>query len=353
MRARGPIRLALALLVMAGGPACKAPGGDAPPRPDRVCPGDPACPDEGEAVLYAGAAMRDVTPEIVDYQTVDANGNSRFEPHPLGATGAAASVEDLLEAPHDRFKVDLHGRILWQDRVIGSLSRGQDLLHPEVTPADGSDLGAGARWRIQRRLRAWTRDMVSLALGPLRHPDTGSLSPAGRGLVYQLEQKLGTVIAATARPQLVALCPEDRKLLDRLGIRLGHRLVYVPSLLTPQAVHHRVVLCGLALGRGRTLDEPPAGAPSIPADPAVDREMYTAIGYPVFGPQAVRADIAEEVDGLLYRVARKGPFAIPPEVVRLLGCAPALVARIVQRFGYHAVGNDRFARGRKRRGRRA
>ncbi|MBW2262058.1 MAG: hypothetical protein JRG91_08810 [Deltaproteobacteria bacterium] len=84
MHHRGPIRLALALFILAETTACKPEDGDSAPRPDLVCPGDPSCPDEGEAVLYAGAAMRDVTPEIVDYQSVDANGNSQFEPPPLG-----------------------------------------------------------------------------------------------------------------------------------------------------------------------------------------------------------------------------------------------------------------------------
>ncbi len=63
-------------------PECKE--GDRPQRPQLVCPGDPGCPDTGEAVLYVGAARRDVTPEIVDYQTVDENGNAIFEPRPLG-----------------------------------------------------------------------------------------------------------------------------------------------------------------------------------------------------------------------------------------------------------------------------
>lgn len=70
-----------AALVLAGG-ACKGKSGG--PRPDLVCPGDDSCPDRGEAVLWAGAAVRDVTPEIIDYQSVDANGNSQFEPPPLG-----------------------------------------------------------------------------------------------------------------------------------------------------------------------------------------------------------------------------------------------------------------------------
>jgi ATP-dependent RNA helicase SUPV3L1/SUV3 len=123
----------------------------------------------------------------------------------------------------------------------------------------------------------------------------------------------------------------------------------VPSLLTPQAIHHRVVLCRLTLGRGQTLQMPPAGSPCVIADPELDRATYLAMGYPVFGPLAVRADIAEQVDGMLYRAAREGPFTLPPEMTRLLQCNPDVAARIVQRFGYRSVKSHRFARGRRRR----
>jgi hypothetical protein len=56
--------LSAAMLASLVAAACGGRGGG-PPRPDLVCPGDTSCPDEGEAVLYAGAAWRDGTPAIV------------------------------------------------------------------------------------------------------------------------------------------------------------------------------------------------------------------------------------------------------------------------------------------------
>ena len=72
---------AAALVLLA---SCKEKEESGPPRPDVVCPGDSSCPDEGEAVLYAGAAVRDVTPEIIDYQTVDEDADAIFDPPPIG-----------------------------------------------------------------------------------------------------------------------------------------------------------------------------------------------------------------------------------------------------------------------------
>ncbi len=45
--------------------------------PDHACPGDPDCPDQGDGVLLAGAAARDVTPR--DFETwIDVSGDASF-----------------------------------------------------------------------------------------------------------------------------------------------------------------------------------------------------------------------------------------------------------------------------------
>ncbi len=56
--------------------------GEPPVEPDLYCPGSPGCADEGDGVLYAGAAAVTTTPSLDDVEpvTVDVNGNGRFDP---------------------------------------------------------------------------------------------------------------------------------------------------------------------------------------------------------------------------------------------------------------------------------
>ena len=68
---------------------------------------------------------------------------------------------------------------------------------PEVTLSI-EGLGGGARLRLQRRLLAFTRDLIGEMNRPLRSEALSGLSPAGRGLVYQLEHAMGTLRAARA-----------------------------------------------------------------------------------------------------------------------------------------------------------
>ncbi len=222
-------------------------------------------------------------------------------------------VDDLVTAAHERFGLDEAGRIAEGPRALARLSTGVDRLRPEVVLL--VDLAAGARLRLQRRLVAWTRDLVSELLAPLRDEAFGGLGPAARGLLYQLEQGLGTVSVAAARAQLRDLEERDRQTLLRSGLRLGRHVIYAPVLLHPAALRVRAALCQAFLGPDVRLVVPDAATASLPAEPDVNDETYAAMGYPVLGRNlAVRADVLEMVATRLASGARDG------EVARRLGC---------------------------------
>jgi ATP-dependent RNA helicase SUPV3L1/SUV3 len=226
-------------------------------------------------------------------------------------------VQELVEAPHDRFHVDAQSRLWDGEERIAKLTRGVDILRPEVLLQLDDDPGAGARLRITRRLLAWARDMADRLCASLRSPQTAELSAPGRGLVYQLEQGLGTVTAASARDQVKLLTPRDYKLLRAIAVRVGPRLVYAGAMLEPQMVQHRAALCSAWLGR--SVQAPRAGVLSF-APAAGQEDVCLALGYPVFGERAIRADLIERIDGMLAQAASRGEVQPPERVVQWLGC---------------------------------
>jgi ATP-dependent RNA helicase SUPV3L1/SUV3 len=201
-------------------------------------------------------------------------------------------VEALVEAPHDRFTIDEQGRIADGTRPLARLVRGPDRLRPELLLFD-TTLDGGARLRLGRRLLAWSRDLVSELLAPLRAPEAEPLGPAGRGLLYQLENGLGTVLASESRLQLRELEPDERGLLRRMGVVLGRAVVYAPALLAPRALRLRWVLCAAQLWPEVRLPAPDAQVRVFEPDPEVPDEIYAALGFPLQGGRAVRADEAE------------------------------------------------------------
>lgn len=237
-----------------------------------------------------------------------------------------AWFEALIEAPYGHFGLDDQGFVRAGDQRIARLGRGVDLVRPEVALTI-PELGAGLRSRITRRLVAWTRDLVDELLAPLRRGPLDRLSSDARGLVYQLEQGLGTIHVEAARAQLRRLAGRDRQLLAAMGVRIGERMIWLPKLLAGPALRTRALLCSAALPRGVVIAIPRPGAVSLPVEPGVDAGAYTAIGFPVFGPRALRADIVEKIHAKLA-----GPEP-PTELAGLAGIKRELVPELLAAFG--------------------
>jgi ATP-dependent RNA helicase SUPV3L1/SUV3 len=256
-------------------------------------------------------------------------------------------VDAIVEAPHERFVLDDRGYI--RDgvgdgaTVLARLVRGVDLPRPEVALEIGEQLGAGARSRIQRRLVAWARDLVAELLAPLRAAGVDELSSDARGLIYQLEQGLGTIHRAPAEGQLRRLRGRDHALLRRLGVIIGARLVWVSALIRGDAPRLRALLCSAALPRGVDLELPRPGAVALVPDPAIDPDAYTALGYPVFGARAIRADIVERVAASLAELGERGPFELPGELAGKAGIRRDELPALAQALGFVELDDDRWA----------
>ena len=263
-------------------------------------------------------------------------------------------VDELVQAGGDRFGLDDDGRIVVVGgegggphpplpnppamvrgeqssppphafpggRVLGRMTRGADRLRPEIA-VTADDLGPGAKLRLQRRLVAWARDLAETLLSSLRDERLAKLGPAARGIVYQLEQGLGTALATAAHAQLRQIDPADRSRLGRAGIKLGRRVVYAVSLLRPEAVLVRATLCRAFLGPGVSLAPPPALARCFLPSDEIDDDTCLALGFPVFGGVAIRAD---EVELLATRI---GSGLRTRAVGERLGCDEETAAAVV------------------------
>lgn len=245
----------------------------------------------------------------------DASGNPGPEPDRW--------IDELVQAPGDCFGLDDEGRIVADGRVLGRMTRGADRLRPEVTVTLDA-LGPGARLRLQRRLLAWTRDLAETLLSPLRDGQLARLGPAARGIVYQLEQGLGTALASRAQAQLRQIDPADRNRLGRAGIKLGRRVIYAAPLLRPEALLVRATLCRAFLGPGVLFTAPRGQARFFLPSDEVDDETCLALGFPLFGAVAIRADEVEFLGAHIAHGMRERACA------RRLGCDMETAAAIVE-----------------------
>ena len=231
-------------------------------------------------------------------------------------------VEDLVSSDHGGFAIDDAGRIDFRGETVGQLARGVGLLVPEVRLSGLDDVAAGARLRVQRRLVAFARDLVGELLAPLRALGSADLGASARGILYQLEQGLGTVLARAAATQLVALTPRERELLVAAGVELGDCVIQLPALLSVDALGRRLALCRAFFEDAARLTIEPR-VPSLRVVRGVEARTYAAVGYPVFATRAIRADVAERV----FQGSREGAtdedgVKLARKVARALRCPP-------------------------------
>lgn len=242
------------------------------------------------------------------------------------ASDEARWVESVVAAKHDELSLDAEGRISFEDgRTLGQLARGPSLLLPEVKLVGMGELGAGARTRITRRLVAYARDLVEELLSPLREASARNLGAAARGIVYQLEQGLGTALATRAAAQIGELTAEDRGKLAASGIVLGEHVVWVPSLLRRSALERRAALVKAFAEPRKAPPAPNAAAVSMPVDRAVSADLYALVGYPAVGPRAVRADVLEKV---AVALGSSGETIEMGKLSSWLGCSTKDAARV-------------------------
>ncbi len=203
-------------------------------------------------------------------------------------------VQRLVDASHAAFQVDRLGRISFDGHPIARLVRGDNVRVPQLALVEPELWTAGARRRIERRLLALVRDLVAEALGGLRaEVITGNDSPpALRGLGYRLLEGLGLAPRAEALEQWRLLDDGSRQRLAALGVREGHRFVYVAQALTPRALERRCLLVSL-------FHNAPPGAPAelvLPVS-AFGGSDVRAFGYEAFGQLALRVDLVERLSG--------------------------------------------------------
>ncbi|MBN9684849.1 MULTISPECIES: helicase-related protein [unclassified Corallococcus] len=246
-------------------------------------------------------------------------------------------VQRVVDATHDAFEVDAAGRISFEAQPLARLVRGRDRRSPQLALAEPEVWTGGARQRLERRLVALARDLVTEAMGgfPAESFTSASRSPATRAVAYQLAEGLGVISQAEAREQWRLLDEESRERLKAQGVHEGQRYLYVTQALSPQALERRAMLTALF--------QQAACPQGIPQEPALNVSALAgrsarSFGYEIIGPVALRIDIVErlgeglrgpqgakQVQALMQQLRLDG--GVRAQVLRTLGGQPGGTAQ--------------------------
>jgi ATP-dependent RNA helicase SUPV3L1/SUV3 len=230
--------------------------------------------------------------------------------------GADPWVERVLRAtPGDVAFND--GRMFLDQSPVARLVAGKHILRPDLRLVDLEHVDAATRTKISRHLAEILDKTLLLPIATLRSLSSVSLSSHARGLVYQLEQGLGTVESSAALAQIEALTRDDQRALDRALVVRGERVIFLRTLLAPASIELRRLLLSTWIGTSDLPPSPRSGAVSAPVVPAANPALYRALGFVVVGPRVIRADMLER----LIATMRAADLELDPHVVcSLIGC---------------------------------
>jgi ATP-dependent RNA helicase SUPV3L1/SUV3 len=244
----------------------------------------------------------------------------------------------LASDPDDAFTLGADGNLGWRGAVVGRLVAGEEPLHPRVEPLAADFLEGMLRDAVKRRLERFLHDEIARVLQPLITVLAAPVGAAARGLIFRLGERLGTLDAGVATDLVLGLDAQDRKTLNRIGVRFGTETVYVSGALKPASVALRALLWSVFRGHDLPPRLPVAGRLSISTDIVPAPDYGDAIGYRVTGPRAVRVDRLEVLAAGLRKLSRGGErFVLDGGLASLIAAPLAELPAIVTALGYRGV----------------
>ncbi len=287
--------------------------------------------------------------------------------HGKAARSAAAHVlsrelgmraRRVAAAKVDAFKLSRNGLVLWRDEQIATFEASDDPLKPQVVLLADEHLSGPDREKVQARLEAWRDEIIGERLKPLVDiAKAEDVSGLARGIAFRLTEGFGSLKREQVADMMKHLDQEARAQLRKYGVRFGAFNIYFPTLLKPAPAELAATLWSLkyAQANGLQLDAlpelPRAGLTSAAANAAVPEALYSAYGFHVCGPRAVRVDILERLADLIrpllaWRQNAENPttppkgstgdggFTVTPEMMSILGCSPDELGNVLKSLGF-------------------
>lgn len=249
----------------------------------------------------------------------------------------AGRVRALEDEPDEAFVLNPDGTIDWRGAPAGRLVAGPDHLSPLAVPDDDGLLDQGGRERTRARLDAFVKRLIAKRLAPLFALErVDELGPAARGLAFQLRERLGMLPVREAEERIAALTKADRTAFKRMGVEIGLTHVFAPDLLEPAAVALSGLLWAVRAGHPLPAPVPEGRRASVPLDPTVPAEFWSAIGYRPIGGFAARVDMLDRFEAAAAALPSSAPEAFRP-LGRLIGRPGEEVEEILGALGWRRI----------------
>jgi len=253
----------------------------------------------------------------------------------------------ILAAQPKQFKLQDDGQIFFQadasnplpGQAIARVAKGPTLLQPAALLLESPLPANEDRDAVADHISTWLKAHIYTVLEPLFTlvADETMTSPS-RSIALKLFEGTGIVARTEVDDLIETLDADGRRELRQKKVKLGPLLVFLPELNKPAGVRLRALLWSLYNDQPLPAQTPRDGAMSVTIDPATaNTDFYKAVGYPVYGPRAIRIDMLDRVINAIYDSADKGKFRADHKMAEWMGCGIADLYAILSAMGHKHI----------------
>ena len=253
-------------------------------------------------------------------------------------------VENFLKAPLNsinfgdinKIKIKDDTFIYWGDEPIGKLKKSKSIYRPNADALNSEYLSSENKLLVSAKLQKWVDNEINEVLYPLNKKLDENLNSDIRAIVFNCFENFGNYPIEKFKDILKKVTHESKLQLSKLGIRIGAKYFFIPSLLKKKPLELCAILWKVFYQNDidSFLPLPENGRVSFSTKVKMPNNYWQSIGYINVKNFVFRIDIFEKVFFLARQKFKKGPFLESSDLMNPIGCNSNQLKDIMNFCGY-------------------
>ena len=256
-------------------------------------------------------------------------------------------VSDFLNAPDDAISLDKFEKInfkdsiklYWGEEEIGCLQKGKNIFSPIASINNSEFIESEKKILMTKKIQQWINKQIITVLKPINDILDDDLSSNVRSVVFNLFNSLGSMEVLNYQKEIKNFNQDEKLSISRLGIRVGAKFFYVPSLLKKNPIELKAILWNIFFENSNIekLPLPKDGRVSFIPEIKMPSSYWYSVGYINIKDIAVRIDVFERVFFLARQKIKFGPFIESSDLMNPIGCNSNQLANILDFSGFDSI----------------
>ena len=253
-------------------------------------------------------------------------------------------VDSFLSAPLDsisfgdisKSKINDETFIYWGDESVGKLKKGKSVYRPTAEALNSEYLSSENKLLISAKLQKWLENEINDNLHPLNKSLDEGINSEIRAIAFNCMENFGNYPVEKFKDILKKINQESKSQLTKLGIRVGAKYFFIPSLLKKKPLEICAILWKTFYEKdiNNYLPLPQNGRVSFTSEIKIPDHYWQSIGYINIKNFSFRIDVFEKIFYLARQKIKKGPFLESSDLMNPIGCNSEQLKDIMKFCGY-------------------